>query len=708
METYTYTYDAAGNRATETVTDGSDTTVTTYTYNEQNRLLNTSAVLNQDPAVVVVYVYDNNGNLLNKGPDGGSPIAVYSYDGWNQMVSATEGATTVTMAYNGLGLRVEKTTGGATSRYLYEYSDVILETDGSNNQTGRNVYGANLVKRVAGGQSLFFFYNGHGDVTALISASSGDVVAGYYYDAFGNVVEKSGVVDNPYLYAGYRYDEELSLYYLLARFYDATIARFMQEDTYGGRISDPLSLNRYTYCLNNPLIYWDPTGHIVTPWDVVHGDSQAIAQIEEATNEYNEAAAAGDTEGMAVAHEKAVEARERFLDEASGEYVASDGTVYNRYGTDGNTSSVKALASYNGTLKINRIDLLKNWYVTNVYVKTTKIGAKMVDGVVYADAKQLAAELGYTISPPNPDGTITISSGSYSYTTQPGDSYVPLREVVTGGGYGDTISWWRDEDGFNVLVQPDLKNKAVQVTRAGDNITIKAYLNFEGAANEIFPGTIYTYAEVIYKGIDENWNNLSFVGTSYDFGIGKIITVKTELYSYYDSPSGVMMAPSTYNADQQYLTIRVDNSDPAIFVNYNTFDGTYAETHRCHVSRSGDWSISNLGTITMYPHYVKAGASIGSMTIYGYGEYKQVAAHEFGHILGLNDAYGEGIRPKAEATVEVRGGTMWQGDMMRNDGSVSANDVEMVWEAWSTNRYQYFQDYDGHTRSSAIRIIRIK
>ena len=35
----------------------------------------------------------------------------------------------------------------------------------------------------------------------------------------------------------------------------------MQEDTYLGNRSDPLSLNLYTYCRNNPLIYWDPTGH---------------------------------------------------------------------------------------------------------------------------------------------------------------------------------------------------------------------------------------------------------------------------------------------------------------------------------------------------------------------------------------------------------------------------------------------------------------
>ncbi|WP_258022740.1 polymorphic toxin-type HINT domain-containing protein [Brevibacillus formosus] len=33
------------------------------------------------------------------------------------------------------------------------------------------------------------------------------------------------------------------------------------EDTYKGQVDNPLSLNRYTYVLNNPLIFIDPTGH---------------------------------------------------------------------------------------------------------------------------------------------------------------------------------------------------------------------------------------------------------------------------------------------------------------------------------------------------------------------------------------------------------------------------------------------------------------
>ena len=44
--------------------------------------------------------------------------------------------------------------------------------------------------------------------------------------------------------------------------YDPVTARFLQADTYLGNQSDPLSLNLYTYCLNNPERYIDPSGHI--------------------------------------------------------------------------------------------------------------------------------------------------------------------------------------------------------------------------------------------------------------------------------------------------------------------------------------------------------------------------------------------------------------------------------------------------------------
>ena len=181
------------------------------------------------------------------------------------MIKTISGDTIVENYYNGEGLRVAKVVNGVLTRYLYEYDKVVLELDADGNQTGRNIYGTNLLMRTVDGESYYYLYNGHGDVVALVNALTGNIDATYYYDAFGNILESDGVAKdkNSILYAGYQYDEETGLYYLNARMYDPKIARFLQEDTYTGDPNDPLSLNLYTYCANNPIKYDDPTGHFL-------------------------------------------------------------------------------------------------------------------------------------------------------------------------------------------------------------------------------------------------------------------------------------------------------------------------------------------------------------------------------------------------------------------------------------------------------------
>jgi hypothetical protein len=81
----------------------------------------------------------------------------------------------------------------------------------------------------------------------------------------------------------------------------------IQEDTFPGWLSDPLSLNRYTYAHNNPIKYFDPTGHYVSPTDQANGIAK---EIQAATDKYNSAPAgpAGDKQ-RAEAHADAEKAR---------------------------------------------------------------------------------------------------------------------------------------------------------------------------------------------------------------------------------------------------------------------------------------------------------------------------------------------------------------------------------------------------------------
>jgi RHS repeat-associated protein len=197
---------------------------------------------------------------------------------------------------------------------------VIKEQD-SDNSVAYNVYGINLISREVDGNKAYYIYNGHGDVTGLLS-SSGTIIASYYYDAFGNAVEQSGNFGNPYRYAGYIFDSETELYNLNARFYDAKLARFMQEDTYwntnnmiygdnprysGNRpvpnaYSIMQSLNLYTYCVSNPIRYIDPTGHVLSETDIKNLTPSQQNAIKQLTKDWETANAAGDKKGMADAN----------------------------------------------------------------------------------------------------------------------------------------------------------------------------------------------------------------------------------------------------------------------------------------------------------------------------------------------------------------------------------------------------------------------
>ncbi len=257
--TTSYTFDRAGNREREAISEGSNTTVNYYRYNEQNRLFEVTTAVNGVNTSTTHYSYDNNGNMTSVTVNG-TVTAVNTYDGLNQLIKTVTGGKTVENRYNGEGFRVEKQVDGVITRYLYEYDKVVLELDVTGGQTGRNVYGTNLLMRTAGTETYIYMYNGHADVTALLRPD-GTVAATYYYDAFGNIADTTGSASNSITYAGYQYDSETGLYYLNARMYDPKTARFLQEDTYRGEANDPLSLNLYTYVNNNPVKYDDPTGH---------------------------------------------------------------------------------------------------------------------------------------------------------------------------------------------------------------------------------------------------------------------------------------------------------------------------------------------------------------------------------------------------------------------------------------------------------------
>lgn len=107
----------------------------------------------------------------------------------------------------------------------------------------------------------YYLYDGRGSVAQVVSADQ--IVAQYTYDPFGNVTSGAPAFDSFYGYNAEDTNPVTGLQYLRARYYNTDSGRFNVADTYLGDISNPLTLNRYSYGINNPIIYIDPSGHFI-------------------------------------------------------------------------------------------------------------------------------------------------------------------------------------------------------------------------------------------------------------------------------------------------------------------------------------------------------------------------------------------------------------------------------------------------------------
>lgn len=63
-------------------------------------------------------------------------------------------------------------------------------------------------------------------------------------------------------YTGHEHLMEFSLINMNGRIYDPVLGRFLSPDPYVQLPGYANGFNRYAYCLNNPLVYTDPTGEL--------------------------------------------------------------------------------------------------------------------------------------------------------------------------------------------------------------------------------------------------------------------------------------------------------------------------------------------------------------------------------------------------------------------------------------------------------------
>ena len=355
----TYTYDADGNRISETGRIGTDKVNKTYEYTVENRL----AAVHDGDELLLAAAYDGDGNrvfLLNynlhtdddwkgnsgngngnnkdnsgsgnngKGNSGNNGNGNGKGKGNNKKNSKSGGtddagygnATNAeeNNSQNQCGILFPvkeevsateadliariKTTGKEKNYELIEYlndvnrehAEVLVEQNINGKTDTSYIYGAEInggFDRISldrfDGSTGYYLYDARGSVSGITN-EEGQVYQSYRYSVTGEITFGAPQYENEYTYNGESYNPNIQSQYLRARYYCVVTATFLTEDSYLGSQTEPLTLNRYNYCVSSYLNYTDPSGNEVEVLESLKGwiidpNTQAQKTIENYENQ---------------------------------------------------------------------------------------------------------------------------------------------------------------------------------------------------------------------------------------------------------------------------------------------------------------------------------------------------------------------------------------------------------------------------------------
>lgn len=256
-------------RSSETITNGNPITtfrneLITYNYNVVNQLTSLA-----NPSMA--FAYDEDGNMTQGyTPEGYVFTATYDAENRLKSLEYTDGSGIVrktTYHYSGDSFlaKVEKYENGSLvsdTRFVRDGFLTLQERNASNSVVNEYTWGINmgggiggLLNLKQGGLDYAYLYDGKGNVTTLLNSSQA-VIATYTYDTFGNLMAKTGTVNQPYQFSTKAYDETTGLSYYGYRFYAPANGRWMTRDPVG----EAGGINLYEFVGNNPVNRMDANG----------------------------------------------------------------------------------------------------------------------------------------------------------------------------------------------------------------------------------------------------------------------------------------------------------------------------------------------------------------------------------------------------------------------------------------------------------------
>ncbi|MGW8990048.1 polymorphic toxin-type HINT domain-containing protein [Streptomyces zhihengii] len=254
-----YTYDAAGNRKTETAHGTTGTTGTdilrTYTAPPAGTHKLPGVTHTGPEARTDVYGYDAAGNTTSRkyGNDTSETLA---WDDEGHLKSHTKVTDTNSFLYDADGQRLIRRDSTGTTLYLPAGNELHLSQTGQ--VTGTRHYGSVAMRTQ--GKLTFTLADHHNTTTTQITTDAAQTLTRRKTTIFGaprGTEPTNWIGDKGFV--GGTSDQDTGLTHLGAREYDPTIGRFISVDPLMD-LTDSQQIHGYTYANNNPVTLSDPTG----------------------------------------------------------------------------------------------------------------------------------------------------------------------------------------------------------------------------------------------------------------------------------------------------------------------------------------------------------------------------------------------------------------------------------------------------------------
>jgi len=247
-----WTYDANGNRLTQSGTSAHTVTVSST----NNRVSSISGGLSR------TYAYDAAGNTTGYGN------ITYTYGNRGRLTSFVVGSTTSNYLYDALGQRIRRSGGGGTTIYMYDESGHLLgEYDSAGALVQETVWlgdipVATLRPKTGGGVDIFYVHTDHLNTPRKVTRPSDNKLRWTWEpDPFGvgtpnQNPQSLGTFVYNLRFPGQVFEAQTGLNYNYFRDYDPAVGRYIE--------SDPIGLeggwNTYAYVGDNPVSQIDPMG----------------------------------------------------------------------------------------------------------------------------------------------------------------------------------------------------------------------------------------------------------------------------------------------------------------------------------------------------------------------------------------------------------------------------------------------------------------